>query len=145
MRPHYLPTAHKQASETTLLANSPRSLLLHGFSPLALANACVHRHSTRTEPVCPQSPSVGDCPKKDGSSSQTETPGGLVMQEIASYDCPSKRLQWDSRSCGPLPLVSPVCMECGSWLLFVDIFAPIVGPFGCNVVPQHFLFALIVG
>ena len=119
MRPHCLQTAHKQASETTLFANSPRPVLLNEFSPLALVNERAHSHGAWTEPACPQSPSVGNCPKKDGSSSQTETPGGLVMQGIASYDCPYKSLKWDSRSCGPLSLVSSVCTEWGSSLLFV--------------------------
>jgi len=76
------------ASETTLFANSPRPLLINGFSSLDLVNDRVHGHGARTEPACPKSPSVGNCLKKDGSSPQTETPGGLVMQGIASYDCP---------------------------------------------------------
>ena len=76
------------ASETTLFANSPRPLLINGFSSLDLVNDRVHGHGARTEPACPKSPSVGNCLKKDGWSPQTETPGGLVMQGIASYDCP---------------------------------------------------------
>ena len=145
MSPHCLQTAHKQASETTLFANSPRPLLINGFSPLDLANDCVHGHGTRTEPACPKSPSVGNCPKKDGSSSQKETPGGLVMQGIASCDCPSKSLKWDSRSCDPLSL--GVVRLHGVWVLAVvcGLFALIVGPFVGNVVLQRLLFALIVG
>jgi hypothetical protein len=73
------------------------------------------------EPVCPKSPSVGNCPKKDEASPQTETPGGLVMQGVASCDCPSKSLKWDSRSCAPLSGVVrlpgcclwAVCTYCG--------------------------------
>ena len=66
------------------------------------------------------------------------------MQGIASYDCPYKSLKWDSRSCGPL---SGVVRLHGVGVLAVvcGLFAPIVGPFGWNVVPQCFLFALIVG
>src|SRR5882672_4581738 len=119
MRPHCLQTAHKHASETTLFAKSPRPLPINGFSPLDLVNDRVHSHGDRTETACPKSPSVGNCPKKDGPSSETETPGGLVMQGSASYDCPEKSLKWDSRSCGPLSLVSSVCTEWGSSLLFV--------------------------
>ena len=55
---------------------------------LALVNERVHGHGTRTEPACSQSPSIGNCPKKDRSSPQTETPGGFVIQGIASFDCP---------------------------------------------------------
>jgi hypothetical protein len=144
MSPRCLQTAHKQVSEPTLFANNPRPLLINGFSPLDLADDRVHGHGTQTEPACPTSPSGGNCPKKDSSSSQTETPGRLVMQGIASYDCPSKRLKRDSRSCSPLSGV--VCLH-GVWVLAVvcGLFASIVGPFGGNVVPQHLLFALIVG
>src|SRR5437016_188647 len=88
MRPHCLQTAHKQASETTLFTNSPRPLLINGFSPLDLVNDRVYGHRDRMEPTCPTSLSIGNCPKKDGSSPETETPGGLVMQGSASYDCP---------------------------------------------------------
>ena len=144
MSPHYLQTAHKQASEPTLFANSQRPLLINEFSPLDLANDRVHGHETQTEPACPTSPSGDNCPKKDWSSSQKEPPGGLVMQGVASYDCPSKSLKWDSRSCGPL---SGAVYLYGMWVLAVvcGLSAPIVGPFVSNVVPQRFLFALIVG
>src|SRR5262249_17869163 len=114
MRPHCLQTAHKQASETTLLANNPKSLLINGFSPLALVNDYMHGHGDQTESACPKSPSIGDCPKKDRSSPETETPGGLMMQGSAPYDCPQKSLKWDSRACAPLSRWSSVCMECGS-------------------------------
>src|SRR5688500_6858946 len=84
---HYVPTgshclqlAHKQTSETTLFADSQRSLLLNGLRLLDLVNARVHSQGDPMEPACPESPSVGNCPKKDGSSPSTETPGGLVMQ-----------------------------------------------------------------
>ena len=95
------------------------------------------------EPAYPLSPSIGNCPKKDGPSSKTETPGGLVMQGRASYDCPSKSLKWDSRSCGPL---FGVVRLHGVWVLTVvcGLLALIVGPFGGHVVLQRFLFALIV-
>ena len=96
MSPHCLQIAYKQASETTLFANSPRPLLINGFSPLALVNERVHGHGDRTEPACPLSLSIGNCPKKDRSSPATETPGGLVMQGSTSYDCPSKKLKWDT-------------------------------------------------
>jgi hypothetical protein len=33
----------------------------------------------------------------------------------------------------------------GGLAVVCGLFAPIVGPFVCNVVPQRFLFALIVG
>jgi hypothetical protein len=66
------------------------------------------------------------------------------MQGSASDDCLSKSLKWDSQSCGPL---SGAVYLHGVWVLAVvcGLFAPIVGPFGDNVVSQHLLFALIVG
>ena len=66
------------------------------------------------------------------------------MQGSASYDCPQKSLQWDSRSCAPL---SGVVRLHGVWVLAVvcGLFASIVGPLVGNVVLQRFLFALIVG
>ena len=60
---------------------------MNGLRPLDLVNDRVHGHGDPMEPACPESPSVGNCPKKDGASPETETPGGLVMQGSAFYDC----------------------------------------------------------
>jgi hypothetical protein len=73
-------------NEPTLFANSPRPLLINEFNPLDLANDRVHGHETQTEPACPTPPSGGNCPKKDGASSQKEPPGGLVMQGAGFSD-----------------------------------------------------------
>ena len=67
-----------------------------------------------------------------------------MIQGSTSSNCPEKRLQWDSRACGPL---SGAVWLHGVWVLAVvcGLSAPIVGPFVGNVVLQRFLFARIVG
>ena len=59
---------------------------MNRLRPLDLVNDRVHGHGDPMEPVCPESLSVATVPKRMGVP-ETETPGGLVMQGRAFYDC----------------------------------------------------------
>src|SRR6266446_9652702 len=143
MRPHCLQTAHKQASETTLFANSPSPILYQRVQSLR----------SRERPCAwPRRP--------DGARLSDVTVCGQLSQKgwVVSRDGDARR-PCDARECllrlslkeaemGQsilCPPLSGVVRLHGVWVLAVvcGLFAPIVGPFVGNVVLQRFLFALI--